>query len=110
MKSNLQNFFNKLQQATVAVFIGCVIIPAAYATTTGLPWETPLQKILDSLTGPVAKILGVIAIVIAGFGIAFGESGSGMRRIFQVILGLSIAFTASSLVVSLFGFSGGVAF
>ena len=110
MESNLQNFFNKKKQAAVAVFIGCTIIPVAYATSTGLPWETPLQKILDSLTGPVAKILGVIAIVIAGFGIAFGESGGGMRRIFQVVLGLSIAFTASSLVVSLFGFSGGVAF
>jgi type IV secretion system protein TrbC len=83
---------------------------AASATTTGLPWEGPLQKILDSLTGPVAKILGVVAIVIAGFGIAFGEAGSGMRRIFQIVLGLSIAFTASSLVVSLFGFSGGVIF
>lgn len=82
----------------------------AYASETGLPWEGPLEKILSSLTGPVAKILGVIAIVIAGFGIAFGEAGSGMRRVFQVVLGLSIAFTASTLVVSLFGFSGGVTF
>jgi len=81
-----------------------------YASATGLPWEGPLQKILDSLTGPVAKILGVIAIAIAGFGIAFGEAGSGMRRVFQVVLGLSIAFTASTLVVTLFGFSGGTAF
>ena len=87
-----------------------LLLSCAYATTTGLPWEGPLQKILDSLTGPVAKILGVIAIVIAGFGIAFGEAGSGMRRIFQIVLGLSIAFTASTLVVSLFGFSGGAVF
>jgi type IV secretion system protein TrbC len=77
-----------------------------YATGTGLPWESPLEKILNSLTGPVAKVLGVIAIVIAGFGIAFGEAGSGMRKIFQIVLGLSIAFAASSLVVSLFGFTG----
>lgn len=82
----------------------------AWAAETGMPWEGPLEKILASLTGPVAKVLGVIAIVIAGFGIAFGESGGSMRRIFQIVLGLSIAFTASSLVVSLFGFSGGVTF
>ncbi len=82
----------------------------AYATETGMPWEGPLEKILASLTGPVAKVLGVVAIVLAGFGIAFGESGGTMRRIFQIVLGLSIAFTASSLVVSLFGFSGGVTF
>ena len=93
-----------------AIFLGFIVTPSAFATATGLPWESPLQKILASLTGPVAKILGVIAIVIAGFGIAFGEAGSGMRRVFQVVLGLSIAFTASTLVVTLFGFSGGAVF
>ncbi|EKE01514.1 MAG: hypothetical protein ACD_21C00110G0003 [uncultured bacterium] len=82
----------------------------AYAAETGLPWEGPLEKILASLTGPVAKALGVVVIVLAGFGVAFGESGGSMRRVFQIVLGLSIAFTASSLVVSLFGFSGGVVF
>ena len=103
----------KMCQWTRALRILLVMLltmPEAFAASTGLPWESPLQKILASLTGPVAKTLGVIAIVIAGFGIAFGEAGSGMRRIFQVVLGLSIAFTASTLVVSLFGFSGGTVF
>ena len=77
------------------------------ASSSGLPWEGPLQKIVDSIGGPVAKMLGMIAIILAGFGIAFGEAGSGMRRLFQVVLGLSIAFTASSLIISVFGFSGG---
>lgn len=86
------------------------LILNTYAADTGMPWEGPLEKILASLTGPVAKVLGVISIVIAGLGLAFGESGGSMRRIFQIVLGLSIAFTASSLVVSLFGFSGGVVF
>lgn len=98
---------NRLIAFVLLMLIG---VSQAYASATGLPWEGPLQKILDSLTGPVAKILGVIVIVIAGFGIAYGEGGSGMRRIFQIVLGLSIAFTASSLVVSLFGFSGGAVF
>jgi len=105
------NIIKKLLRNLTLTFTAlCLFTVNAYATTTGLPWEAPLQKILDSLTGPVAKILGVIAIVIAGFGIAFGEAGSGMRRIFQIVLGLSIAFTASTLVVSLFGFSGGAGF
>jgi len=93
-----------------AVILLAFLPVTTFAAETGLPWESPLQKILDSLTGPVAKILGVIVIVIAGFGIAFGEAGSGMRRIFQIVLGLSIAFTASSLIVSLFGFTGGAVF
>lgn len=102
-----RQFLLKISSLTV---LSLILLSNAYATATGLPWEGPLEKILDSLTGPVAKILGVIAIVLAGFGIAFGEASSGMRRIFQIVLGLSIAFTASSMIVSLFGFTGGVAF
>lgn len=86
------------------IFFSFLVVNFVYADDV-LPWESPLQKILQSLTGPVAKILGVIAITIAGFGIAFGEAGSGVRRLFQVIFGLSIVFSAASLVVSLFGIS-----
>jgi type IV secretion system protein VirB2 len=109
----MRKFFHEYKLRAIKCMVavaGLLFAVTAYASTTGLPWEGPLQKILESLTGPVAKILGVIAIVIAGFGIAFGEAGSGMRRIFQVVLGLSIAFTASTLVVTLFGFSGGTVF
>lgn len=107
MENRGKKFLYSIMTAIVS-FNGIVL--NANAAETGLPWEGPLEKILASLTGPVAKVLGVIAIVIAGFGIAFGESGGAMRRIFQIVLGLSIAFTASSLVVSLFGFSGGAIF
>lgn len=86
------------------------LVVNTYAAETGLPWEGPLQKITASLTGPVAKVVGVVAIVLAGFGIAFGESGGSMRRILQIVLGLSIAFTASALVANLFGFSSGAVF
>lgn len=87
-----------------------VYFPSAYAASMNLPWEAPLEKVIASLTGPVAKMLGVSAIVIAGFGIAFGEVGSGVKRLLQIVLGLSIAFTASSLVMTLFGLSNGASF
>jgi type IV secretion system protein VirB2 len=75
---------------------------ASESNAPAMPWEGPLQTIMQSISGPVAKIVGVIAIVLAGFGIAFGESGSGVRRLFQVVLGLAIAFTAASIVSTLF--------
>lgn len=98
--SKIQNTWFRLCCALVFVLSAQTVF-----ADDSLPWESPLQKILHSLTGPVAKILGVIAIVIAGFGIAFGEAGSGVRRLFQVIFGLSIVFSAATLVVSLFGVS-----
>lgn len=90
-----------------------VSVDTAFATATNgqaLPWEGPLQRIMESISGPVAKIIGVIVIVMAGLGIAFGESGTGVRRMFQVVLGLSIAFTAASIIATLYNRSGGVAF
>jgi type IV secretion system protein VirB2 len=106
----VKSLINKQISRFTTLSILLFITLDSYATATGLPWESPLQKILNSLTGPVAKILGVIVIVIAGLGIAFGEAGTGVRRILQIVFGLAIAFTASSLVVSLFGFSGGTVF
>ncbi len=99
-------FKGQITRLMALVVFNLVLLPA-FASSTGLPWESPLQKILDSLSGPVAKILGVIVIVIAGLGMAFGEAGGGMRKLFQIVFGLSIAFTASSLLSTLFGFSGG---
>lgn len=80
------------------------------AASTDMPWEGPMEKLLQSFTGPVAKIVGTLAIVMTGLGLAFGEGGGGLRKGLQIVFGLSIAFTASSFFLSFFGFSGGVAF
>lgn len=80
---------------------------AAFAAGTDMPWEAPLQSILDSIQGPVAKSLAVIVIIITGLTLAFGETSGGFRRLIQIVLGLSIAFAASSFFVSFFSFGGG---
>ena len=82
----------------------------AYAAGSGMPWEGPLDQILDSITGPVAKVFGVLAIIITGFGFAYSDGGSVARRAFGVVFGLAIAFSAASFFLPLFGFSGGAAF
>ena len=99
-------------KASFALGLLYVTMDTAFADAAGqgMPWEGPLQKIMDSISGPVAKILGVIVIVIAGLGIAFGESGSGVRRLFQVVMGLAIAFSAASIVATLYQPASGVAF
>jgi len=79
----------------------------ARAAGTGMPWEAPLQSVLDSIQGPVAKIMAVIVIIATGLGLAFGESSGGFRRLIQIVFGLSIAFAASSFFLSFFSFGGG---
>jgi type IV secretion system protein TrbC len=77
---------------------------------TAMPWEGPLQTVADSITGPVAKAIGVIAIAVTGLGVAFAEGGSWVRRGLGIVFGLAIAFTASSFAASFFNFTGGAAF
>jgi len=87
---------------------GAILLPAtAYASGTGMPWEQPLQQVLDSVQGPVAKIIAVIIIIMTGLTLAFGETAGGFRRLIQIIFGLSIAFAASSFFLSFFSFGGG---
>ena len=80
---------------------------AAQAAGSGMPWEAPLQKVLDSVQGPVAKIVAVIIIITTGLTLAFGETAGGFRRLIQIVFGLSIAFAASSFFLSFFSFGGG---
>ena len=79
----------------------------AYAAGSSMPWEAPLQKILQSIEGPVAKIIAVIIIITTGLTLAFGDTSGGFRRLIQIVFGLSIAFAASSFFLSFFSFGGG---
>ncbi len=81
--------------------------PVAFASGSSMPWETPLNQILESVQGPVAKIMSVIIITVTGLTLAFGDTGGGFRRLIQIVFGISIAFAASSFFLSFFSFSGG---
>jgi type IV secretory pathway VirB2 component (pilin) len=80
----------------------------ASAMTAGLKGEQPLNQILQSIQGPVAKILAVIIIITTGLTLAFGDTSAGFRRLIQIVFGLSIAFAASSFFLAFFAFGGGV--
>lgn len=77
------------------------------AAGSGMPWEGPLQSILDSVQGPVARIVAVIIIISTGLTLAFGDTSGGFRKLIQIVFGLSIAFAASSFFLSFFSFAGG---
>lgn len=79
----------------------------AFASGSSMPWEQPLQQILQSIEGPVAKIMAVIIIIVTGLTLAFGDTSGGFRRLIQIVFGLSIAFAASSFFLSFFSFGGG---
>ncbi len=89
--------------ATTSLTVG-----PAFAAGSNMPWEQPLNQILQSVEGPVAKIIAVIIIIVTGLSLAFGDTSGGFRRLIQIVFGLSIAFAASSFFLSFFSFGGGV--
>uniref|UniRef100_C6DZ90 Conjugal transfer protein TrbC n=1 Tax=Geobacter sp. (strain M21) TaxID=443144 RepID=C6DZ90_GEOSM len=82
----------------------------AFAGGSSMPWESPLNNILNSITGPVAKAGGVLAIVATGFGLAFSEGGGFMRKVVGVVFGLSITFSAGTFISDFLGYGGGAGF
>ena len=107
----MTNLSVRVRSRVYAAAIGCLInlmsVPA-FAAGSNMPWEQPLNQILQSVEGPVAKILAVIIIIVTGLTLAFGDTSGGFRRLIQIVFGLSIAFAASSFFLSFFSFGGGM--
>ncbi len=97
----------KIGAACIGLGLALGIAVQAQAAGSGMPWEQPLQQVLESVQGPVAKIVAVIIIIVTGLTLAFGETAGGFRKLIQIVFGLSIAFAASSFFLSFFSFGGG---
>lgn len=101
-------FLLRRHVAAGALVCAAVLASApAHASGSSMPWEAPLQSILESIEGPVAKIVAVIVIIVTGLTLAFGDTSGGFRRLIQIVFGLSIAFAASSFFLTFFSFGGG---
>ncbi|AWX93234.1 conjugal transfer protein TrbC [Paracoccus mutanolyticus] len=68
---------------TTFAYANLILAPAAHAAGSSMPWEAPLQSILDSVEGPVAKIVAVIIIIVTGLTLATagGDAGFSCPRI-----------------------------
>lgn len=100
----------KLVRAAIAVAILAYTSPALASGGSSMPYIGPMQTIVDSITGPFAKLAGIVAIVLAGLGFAFSEGGGLMKKVMGIVVGLSCAFAASTWGLQLFGFSSGAGF
>lgn len=104
-----EKYINRNQVTKIAglALLALAIAAPAHAAGSGMPWEGPLEQVVDSITGPVARAAAVIAIVIAGITIIFSEGGGGVRKLAFVGLGIAIMFAAVSFFLDFFGFAGG---
>ena len=70
-------------------------------TTGTSPWVNVVNELETQMTGPIARGLSLIAVVIGGLMFAFGEGGS-KRALAGILFGLGMAMAAANFVDWLF--------
>lgn len=89
-----------------------ILLTPAFAhasSSTGMPWESPLTKIVDSVTGPMAFGISVLGVVVAGFTLVFGGQLDGfVQKIAILALVIAIIVLATNVMSTLFGISSTV--
>lgn len=78
---------------------------AAGAGAATMPWDGPLQALVNNLTGTTARALVLLAVVGAGLLWAFTRNEEGLKKLGQITFGGAIALGAATLMASL-GFAG----
>ncbi len=92
--------------ALAAFSVGLAESALASSGGGGLPWESPLQQIQQSITGPVAGFIALAAVAIAGAMLIFGgELNDFARRLCYVALVGGVLLGATQ-IVALFGATG----
>lgn len=89
-------------------FVGAKVLMPEVAAAADLPWQGPLESVVSSINGPVAKAVCLVAICVSGVMMAMGEGGPMGRKAGQLIFGISMAAFAATIVGDLFsgGFNG----
>ena len=105
--ARLRRLVASVESGLLLAAIMLTTVGTARAAGSSMPWEGPLESILESIQGPVARIVAVIIIIATGLALAFGDTSGGFRKLIQIVFGLSIAFAASSFFLTFFSFAGG---
>lgn len=103
MKHRSRNLWRRLPVTTILALVTTLAHAQINNTNTPtLPWEAPLTNLAGSLTGPVAKAIGVIALAVAGGMLAFGgELAEFTKRILMVVLALAVMLLAGGFITQL---------
>lgn len=75
-----------------------LLAPAAFAQSGPMPFASGLCQLAGVVSGPLVRYAAVIAVVILGVMIAFGEVGGMFKTIATVLVGLSVALAAVSWI------------
>lgn len=90
-----------IRRGPLALGVALAMAGSAHAQGTS-PWENAVTVLQTAFTGPIAKGLALVAIVIGGLTFAFGEGG-GKRTFAGIVFGLGMAVLSVNFLTWLFG-------
>jgi type IV secretion system protein TrbC len=83
------------------VALAFALATASPVLAQGSPWETAVNNLQTSFTGPIAKGLSLVALVVGGLMFAYSEGGS--KKVFAgIVFGLGMALGAANFMAWLF--------
>jgi type IV secretion system protein TrbC len=85
----------------VALAIGATVLVPASSYAQASPWENAVNVLMISFTGPIARGLSLVSIVVGGVTFAFGEGGS-KRLLAGIVFGVGMAIGAVNFMAWLF--------
>lgn len=89
------------RQLTALAWAALLLAPATMHAQSGSPWENAVAVLTTSFTGPIARGLSLVSIVVGGVTFAFGEGGS-KRLLAGIVFGVGMAIGAVNFMGWLF--------
>ena len=88
------------QRVGIGAVVMLLMLPAL-ALAQGSPWERAANNLALTFTGPLARSLALVAIVIGGLLFMFGEGGA-KRQLSGIVFGGGLALFAGQFLIWLF--------
>jgi len=88
-----------VRQKLALAFTAVLLLPAVLSAQS--PWERAASNLERTFTGPLARSLALVAIVIGGLLFMFGEGGA-KRQISGIVFGGGLALFAAQFLTWLF--------
>lgn len=96
----------------VALSAFCLLaLPGIAAASGGITeFSSPLEKVVNTITGPAGKWISIVAMALCGviFIMNKDDISGGFKLLLSVVFGISFIAFAASIVNSVFSFSGAV--
>jgi type IV secretory pathway VirB2 component (pilin) len=90
----------RVQRVGIGAVVMLLMLPA-FALAQGSPWERAANNLALTFTGPLARSLALVAIVIGGLLFMFGEGGA-KRQLSGIVFGGGLALFAGQFLIWLF--------